>query len=155
MAVAAAFELSYQDLPPGRQRLFRRLGLHPGTELDAYAAAALDGSGLADARYGLEALYGDHLLIESAQGRSSSTTCCVCTLARSPAPTCPPTSTLPLAGCSSPNLHTATIADQLLTPGAAPRAAAQSRRRRSCRPSCRRCPAGRRPWPGWRPNVPT
>ena len=35
------------DLPGGQQRLFRRLGLHPGPDIDAYAAAALDGTSLA------------------------------------------------------------------------------------------------------------
>ena len=46
ISVAAAFDLSYQDLTAGQQRLFRRLGLHPGTDIDAYAAAALDGADL-------------------------------------------------------------------------------------------------------------
>jgi tetratricopeptide (TPR) repeat protein/transcriptional regulator with XRE-family HTH domain len=69
VSVAAAFDLSYQDLTAEQQRLFRRLGLHPGVEVDAYAAAALDGSDLAVARHGLEALYDQHLLTESAPGR--------------------------------------------------------------------------------------
>src|SRR6202012_3456568 len=43
LSVAAAFDLSYADLTPDQQRLFRRLGLHPGSEIDAYAAGALDG----------------------------------------------------------------------------------------------------------------
>ena len=38
LSVAAAFDLSYQDLTAGQQRLFRRLGVHPGTDIDAYAA---------------------------------------------------------------------------------------------------------------------
>ena len=46
VSVAAAFDLSYQDLTPGQQRLFRRLGLVPGTSIDVYAAAALDGTSL-------------------------------------------------------------------------------------------------------------
>ena len=33
LSVAAAFDLSYPDLTAGQQRLFRRLGLHPGPEL--------------------------------------------------------------------------------------------------------------------------
>jgi hypothetical protein len=45
LSVAAAFNLSYEDLADDQQRLFRRLGLHPGTDIDAYAAAALDGTG--------------------------------------------------------------------------------------------------------------
>ena len=69
LSVAAAFNLSYADLPPEQQRLFRRLGLHPGPDVDAYAAAALDGAGLAAARRGLEVLYDQYLLTEPAQGR--------------------------------------------------------------------------------------
>jgi class 3 adenylate cyclase/tetratricopeptide (TPR) repeat protein len=69
VSVAAAFDLSYADLAPDQQRLFRRLGLHPGADIDAYAAAALDGAGLGAARRSLEALYDQYLLTEPAQGR--------------------------------------------------------------------------------------
>jgi tetratricopeptide (TPR) repeat protein/transcriptional regulator with XRE-family HTH domain len=69
LSVAAAFDLSYDDLAPEQQRLFRRLGLHPGTDIDPYAAAALDGTGLAAARRGLDALYEQYLLTEPAPGR--------------------------------------------------------------------------------------
>jgi len=41
LSVAAAFNLSYEDLTEDQQRLFRRLGLHPGADVDGYAAAAL------------------------------------------------------------------------------------------------------------------
>jgi tetratricopeptide (TPR) repeat protein/transcriptional regulator with XRE-family HTH domain len=40
-SVAAVFDLSYQRLSDHEQLLFRRLGLLPGPEIDAYAAAAL------------------------------------------------------------------------------------------------------------------
>jgi tetratricopeptide (TPR) repeat protein/transcriptional regulator with XRE-family HTH domain len=69
LSVAAAFNLSYEDLSADQQRLFRRLGLHPGTEVDEYAAAALDGTELAAARRGLEALYDQYLLTEPTPGR--------------------------------------------------------------------------------------
>ena len=69
LSVAAAFNLSYADLTSDQQRLFRRLGLHPGADIDGYAAAALDGTDLAAARRGLEALYDQYLLAEPAQGR--------------------------------------------------------------------------------------
>jgi tetratricopeptide (TPR) repeat protein len=69
LSVAAAFGLSYQDLDDGQQRLFRRLGLHPGPDVNAYAAAALDGIGVAAARRRLEALYDQHLITEPARGR--------------------------------------------------------------------------------------
>ena len=69
LSVAAAFDLSYQELSPDRQRLFRRLGLHPGTDIDDYAAAALDKSDLATARRNLAGLYDHYLLTEPARGR--------------------------------------------------------------------------------------
>ena len=69
LSVAAAFDLSYRDLTGEQRRLFRRLGLHPGEEIDAFAAAALDEVDVAAARFQLEALYDQHLLMETAQGR--------------------------------------------------------------------------------------
>jgi tetratricopeptide (TPR) repeat protein len=69
LSVAAAFGLSYRDLTARQRRLFRRLGLHPGPDIDAYAAAALDDTGLAAACRGLEALYGQHLITEPTRGR--------------------------------------------------------------------------------------
>ena len=39
--LAAVFDLSYTSLEPAHRRLWRRLGLVPGPDLDAYAAAAL------------------------------------------------------------------------------------------------------------------
>jgi hypothetical protein len=69
VSVTAAFDLSHANLKPEQQRLFRRLGLHPGADIDAYAAAALDGTGLAAAQRRLEALYDQYLLTEPAPGR--------------------------------------------------------------------------------------
>ena len=69
MSVAAAFDLSYADLTPGQQRLFRRLGLVPGPSIDAYAAGTLDATSLATARRGLDELYDQHLITEPAPGR--------------------------------------------------------------------------------------
>jgi tetratricopeptide (TPR) repeat protein/transcriptional regulator with XRE-family HTH domain len=69
LSVGAAFGLSYQDLSEDQQRLFRRLGLHPGPGIDAYAAAALDHTSLDEARRSLDELYDQHLLTEPAPGR--------------------------------------------------------------------------------------
>jgi tetratricopeptide (TPR) repeat protein/transcriptional regulator with XRE-family HTH domain len=69
VSVAAAFGLSYADLTPGQQRLFRRLGLVPGPSFDAYAAAAVDYISLDEARRCLDQLYNEHLLTEPAPGR--------------------------------------------------------------------------------------
>ena len=69
VSVAAAFDLSYRDLGAAQQRLFRRLGLHPGPDIDAHAAAALDGTSLAKARRHLDDLYDQHLLGQPSRGR--------------------------------------------------------------------------------------
>jgi tetratricopeptide (TPR) repeat protein/transcriptional regulator with XRE-family HTH domain len=69
LSVAAAFDLSYQELTGAQQRLFGRLGLIPGPDIDAYAAAALDATGVAAARGQLDELYDHHLITEPAPGR--------------------------------------------------------------------------------------
>ena len=69
MSVAAAFDLSYQDLTQRQQRFFRRLGLHPGADTDAWAAAALDDIGLAAARRQLQALYDQNMIGEATRGQ--------------------------------------------------------------------------------------
>jgi tetratricopeptide (TPR) repeat protein/transcriptional regulator with XRE-family HTH domain len=69
VSVAAAFDLSYQDLTDGQQRLFRRLGLHPGPDIDGHAAAALDDTSVATARRHLDGLYDQNLITEPARGR--------------------------------------------------------------------------------------
>ncbi len=68
-SVAAAFDLSYQELTPSQQRLFRRLGLVPGASIDVYAAAPLEGTSPQAARGCLDDLYDQHLLTEPAPGR--------------------------------------------------------------------------------------
>jgi tetratricopeptide (TPR) repeat protein len=69
LSVGAAFGLSYTDLTVAQQRLFRRLGLVPGPDFDAYAAAALEETSLDEARRCLDELYDQHLLTEPAPGR--------------------------------------------------------------------------------------
>ena len=67
-SVAAAFDVSYRHLPLGQRQFFRRLGLNPGTTIDAYAAA-LTGAGLRDAAGQLDALHGEGLLTETGHRR--------------------------------------------------------------------------------------
>ncbi len=74
LSVAAAFDLSYQDLDPADQQAFRRLGLHPGTEIDAYAAAALIGADIESTRLHLSVLYDHYLIAEPSRGRTGRTT---------------------------------------------------------------------------------
>jgi tetratricopeptide (TPR) repeat protein/transcriptional regulator with XRE-family HTH domain len=69
LSVAAAFDLSYHDLTMSQKRLFRRLGLHPGTDIDVYAATALDDADLSETRRRLESLYDQHLITEPTRGR--------------------------------------------------------------------------------------
>ena len=69
LSVAAAFDLSYAELTGAQQRMFRSLGLHPGTDFDVYAAAALADDDLPAARRTLAALYDHYLLTELARGR--------------------------------------------------------------------------------------
>jgi tetratricopeptide (TPR) repeat protein/transcriptional regulator with XRE-family HTH domain len=69
VSVAAAFDLSYQDLSDAQRHMFRRLGLHLGSDIDAWAAAALAGTDVDDARSLLQALSGQNLLSEPARGR--------------------------------------------------------------------------------------
>jgi tetratricopeptide (TPR) repeat protein len=67
--VDLALGLSYNDLPSGRQRLLRLLALHPARDFDTYAAAALAGMDLKDARTQVDRLCDDHLLQRSTPDR--------------------------------------------------------------------------------------
>jgi tetratricopeptide (TPR) repeat protein/transcriptional regulator with XRE-family HTH domain len=69
LSVAAAFSLSYAELTPGPQQLFRRLGLVPGPTVDAHTAAALDDASLDTTRGHLQELYDQHLITEPAADR--------------------------------------------------------------------------------------
>ncbi len=69
VSVAAAFDLSYRDLTGVQQGLFRRLGLYPGADIDAYAAAALDDTGLHATRRRLGELHNHNLIGEPTRGR--------------------------------------------------------------------------------------
>ena len=68
-AVELALDLSYRRLTAGQRRLLRRLALHPWHDLDAYAAAALAGAGLATTRADLRQLTDAYLLLQPAPGR--------------------------------------------------------------------------------------
>lgn len=67
--VAAAFTLSYEQLTPEQQRMFRLLGLHPGRDVDRSAAAALAGVSVYDAEDQLEDLLDAHMLTQHEPGR--------------------------------------------------------------------------------------
>jgi len=67
--VELTLNLSYQHLPARRRRLLRLAALHPGQDLDAYAAAALTDTDLPTAQQDLHHLHRDHLLQQSTPGR--------------------------------------------------------------------------------------
>jgi tetratricopeptide (TPR) repeat protein len=68
-AVRAVFSWSYRHLDAGTARLFRLLSLHPGADLDVYAAAALAGT-TADRAVGpLDRLVRAHLIDTTQPGR--------------------------------------------------------------------------------------
>ncbi|MET7338231.1 BTAD domain-containing putative transcriptional regulator [Nonomuraea sp. NPDC005650] len=61
-AVRATFDLSYTALPESQRKLFRLLGLLPGTDFTTAAAAALAGYSTAEARQELDRLAAYHLI---------------------------------------------------------------------------------------------
>ncbi|MEW2385765.1 BTAD domain-containing putative transcriptional regulator [Micromonospora sp. NPDC047707] len=68
-SVGDAFALSYAQVPPAAQRLFRLLGLHPGIRFDNSVAAALTDLPLPDAQALLDELVDAHLVDEPEPGR--------------------------------------------------------------------------------------
>ncbi|MCZ7437725.1 tetratricopeptide repeat protein [Micromonospora sp. WMMC241] len=68
-AVRTVFAWSYRALSLSAALLFRLLGLHPGPDVSAPAAAALAGVPVTQVRQPLDALVGAHLLEQGAPGR--------------------------------------------------------------------------------------
>ena len=67
--VRTVLSLSYRHLPEKAARMFRLLGLHPGPDISAAAAASLAGMPVAAARVALRDLTRASLLMEVATGR--------------------------------------------------------------------------------------
>jgi tetratricopeptide (TPR) repeat protein len=63
------FDLSYRALDPARRRVFRLLGVHPGSDCTAASVAAMADLDPAGAEETLEALLDDHLLQQVVPGR--------------------------------------------------------------------------------------
>jgi DNA-binding SARP family transcriptional activator/Tfp pilus assembly protein PilF len=70
-AVRTVFSWSCRHLDPAAARMFRLLGLHPGLDLDRYAAAALTGATVKQAERVLGALTRAHLTQLTGPGRYS------------------------------------------------------------------------------------
>lgn len=68
-SVSATIDLSYRALGPDQQRMFRVLGLHPGTDIDTCVAAALDDVAVSLADRLLEDLLDANLLQQDVPGR--------------------------------------------------------------------------------------
>jgi DNA-binding SARP family transcriptional activator len=67
--VRTVFSWSYQSLDTDTARTFRLLGLHPGRDVESYAAAALTGMTVPRARQALDVLARAHLLSLVSPGR--------------------------------------------------------------------------------------
>src|SRR5260370_11144949 len=67
--MGAVLSWSCRHLDPPAAALFRLLGIHPGPDISAAAAASLAGLGPRDAREALAALARAHLLTEHVPGR--------------------------------------------------------------------------------------
>jgi len=68
-AIRAVFSWSYLHLPAETARAFRLLGLHPGPDLDPYAATALTHTSLEQAQHLLDLLARAHLIQTTGPGR--------------------------------------------------------------------------------------
>ncbi|WP_262700069.1 MULTISPECIES: ATP-binding protein [Streptomyces] len=68
-AVHSVFAWSYRALPESSARLFRLLGIHPGSEFSLHAASALCEFSLSRTRQLLDDLVGAHLLEQTAPDR--------------------------------------------------------------------------------------
>ena len=68
-AVRVVFSWSYKHLPADAARAFRLAGLHPGLDLDVYAAAALTNTTVDGARRSLDVLVRAHLVHLTGPGR--------------------------------------------------------------------------------------
>jgi tetratricopeptide (TPR) repeat protein len=68
-AVELPFRLSYEDLPADQRQLLRLLALHPGSDIEGYAAAALTGTEPPAAQRNLTEVTGAHLLHAHSSGR--------------------------------------------------------------------------------------
>ena len=152
LSVATAFDLSYADLTPGSQRLFRRLGLVPGPDFDAYAAAALDGTSLDDARRLLEELDDQHLIAEPRPAVTGCTTCSASTPAPWPPPTTRRIATPRPGGCWTTTCTPRWPLASACPPGTSIPASCHRPGRQRAR---RRWPRRSRQPPGWKPNAPT
>ena len=67
--VRAVFSWSYRHLDAADARTFRLLGLHPGPDLEPYAAAALTDAAVPQARQALDVLARAHLIQPASPGR--------------------------------------------------------------------------------------
>jgi DNA-binding SARP family transcriptional activator/tetratricopeptide (TPR) repeat protein len=61
-AIGAALAVSYRHLTDDQRRVFRLVGLHPGTSIEPYAVAALADTTVTDARRLLQDLYSANLV---------------------------------------------------------------------------------------------
>jgi tetratricopeptide (TPR) repeat protein len=117
-SVRTVFSWSCQNLPAGLAQMFRLLGIHPGPDVTAAAAASLAGIEAAQARRALRDLAAAHLIAEHAPGRYAFHDL-LRAYAVEQAARCDSDETrrAALARMAGHYLHTATAAVRLLCPG--------------------------------------
>jgi tetratricopeptide (TPR) repeat protein len=71
IALEAVFDWSYRQLAPDDGRVFRRLGLHPGSEISVESASALVMASARETRRSLYRLANVHMVEEVGEGRFS------------------------------------------------------------------------------------
>lgn len=112
-SLTAALALSYNHLTGQEKQMFRYLGLHPGTDIDTYAAAALADTSFEETDRLLERLVDHNLLAQPSSGRYQLHDL-VRIYARTLAVAESGKDNLPLARLVNYYLHTAHYADKLV-----------------------------------------
>jgi DNA-binding SARP family transcriptional activator/tetratricopeptide (TPR) repeat protein len=110
----AALTVSYDHLTNEEQRMFRHLGLHPGSDIDVFAACALAGVPRESADLLLEALVDHNLLMQPTTGRYQLHDLVLIYTRTLSGPETPPDKEAALARLLNYYLYTARRADQLL-----------------------------------------
>jgi tetratricopeptide (TPR) repeat protein/DNA-binding SARP family transcriptional activator len=113
-SLGAALTVSYDHLTPEEQRMFRHLGMHPGADIDVFAAAALAAVPRESADLLLEALVDHNLLMQPTTGRYQLHDLVLIYARSIPGPETAGDRDAALARLMDYYLYTARTADQLL-----------------------------------------
>jgi hypothetical protein len=152
LSVGAAFDLSYQDLTPDQQRLFRRLGLVPGPGIEPTPLPRSTAPAWRRLAAASMSCMSSICSPSPHPAATSCTTCSASTPAPSPLTTTPPNQTRRPGGCWITTCTPPWPPAGTSPPGRAPTAARRPAARRPRPPAC---PPSGRPAPGWKPSART